>query len=149
MARIVPRPSRLPDIMRMSFWDAIDRWFEDLKLPEFFEKEHFIVPAFDVSETEEHIIVKADLPGVDVKDLDISIVGNVLTVKGEKKQEKEEKNESYHRIERSYGSFSRSITLPAEVNPEAVEAVYRDGVLKLTIPKAEKSKPKKIEIKTA
>jgi len=148
MAGIIPRPSRLFDIMRMGVWDALDRWFEELKLPEF-EGERFIVPAFDVSETDDHIIVKADLPGVDVKDLDISIVGNVLTVRGEKKQEKEEKNESYHRIERSYGSFSRSISLPAEVNPDAVEAVYKDGVLKLTIPKAEKSKPKKIEIKTA
>lgn len=148
MAGIVPRASRLFDIMKMGVWDALDRWFEDLRLPEF-ETSKFIVPAFDVSETDEHIIVKADLPGVDVKDIDISIVGNVLTVKGEKKQEKEEKNESYHRIERSYGSFSRSISLPAEVNPDAVEAVYKDGVLKLTIPKAEKSKPKKIEIKTA
>ncbi|MGC8719420.1 MAG: Hsp20/alpha crystallin family protein [Thermodesulforhabdaceae bacterium] len=148
MAGIVQRPSRLFDIMRSGLLDTLDRWFEELRLPEF-ATERFIVPAFDVSETDEHIIVKADLPGVDVKDIDISIVGNVLTVKGEKKQEKEEKNESYHRIERSYGSFSRSISLPAEVNPEAVEAVYKDGVLKLTIPKAEKSKPKKIEIKTA
>lgn len=148
MAGIVQRPSRLFDIMRSGLLDTLDRWFEEFRLPEF-ATERFIVPAFDVSETDEHIIVKADLPGVDVKDIDISIVGNVLTVKGEKKQEKEEKNESYHRIERSYGSFSRSISLPAEVNPEAVEAVYKDGVLKLTIPKAEKSKPKKIEIKTA
>lgn len=148
MAGIVQRPSRLFDIMRSGLLDTLDRWFEELRLPEFVT-ERFIVPAFDVSETDEHIIVKADLPGVDVKDIDISIVGNVLTVKGEKKQEKEEKNESYHRIERSYGSFSRSISLPAEVNPEGVEAVYKDGVLKLTIPKAEKSKPKKIEIKTA
>lgn len=148
MAGIVQRPSRLFDVMRSGLLDTLDRWFDELRLPEF-ASEKFIVPAFDVSETDEHIIVKADLPGVDVKDIDISIVGNVLTVKGEKKQEKEEKGESYHRIERSYGSFSRSISLPAEVNPEAVEAVYKDGVLKLTIPKAEKSKPKKIEIKTA
>jgi HSP20 family protein len=148
MAGIVQRPSRLFDVMRSGLLDTLDRWFDELRLPEF-ASEKFIVPAFDVSETDEHIIVKADLPGVDVKDIDISIVGNVLTVKGEKKQEKEEKGESYHRIERSYGRFSRSISLPAEVNPEAVEAVYKDGVLKLTIPKAEKSKPKKIEIKTA
>ncbi|WP_246041815.1 Hsp20/alpha crystallin family protein [Desulfoglaeba alkanexedens] len=92
-------------------------------------------------------MVKADLPGVDAKDLDIQIVGNVLTVSGEKKQEREEKDESYHWLERRFGSFSRSIRLPVEVKADEVEAVYKDGVLRIEIPKVESAKPKKIPVK--
>ncbi|MBW1974910.1 MAG: Hsp20/alpha crystallin family protein [Deltaproteobacteria bacterium] len=148
MLSLVPRRSRLLDVA--SPFDWIDRWFEEIGVPSvegFFERDRVWVPAFDVSETDDHIVVKADLPGIDVKDLDISITGNVLTVKGEKKQEREEKGESFHRVERSFGSFTRSITLPVDVDPNGVEAVYKDGVLKLTIPKTEKSKRKKIEVK--
>lgn len=104
-------------------------------------------PSFDISETDGHLHVKADLPGIDVKDLDISIDNNVLTVKGEKKHEKEEKGENYRCVERHYGSFCRSFMLPAEVKSDEIDAVYKDGVLHLTLPKSEASKPKKIEVK--
>ncbi|SFM64927.1 Hsp20/alpha crystallin family protein [Thermodesulforhabdus norvegica] len=149
MLGLVPRRRSLLDVP--SPFDLIDRWFESFELPvldRVFERDRFWVPAFDVSETDDHIVVKADLPGIDPKELDISITGNVLTVKGEKKQEHEEKGESYHRVERTFGSFTRSFTLPADVDPNGVEATYKDGVLKLMIPKTEKSKRKKIEVKT-
>ena len=100
-----------------------------------------------ISETEEHIHVKPDLPGIDVKDLDISIDKNMLTVRGEKKQEKEETGENYRCVERHYGSFCRSFMLPAEVKSDGIEAVYKDGVLRLSVPKSEASKPKRIEVK--
>ncbi len=145
MAALTPRKGGFSEVM--SLWDVMDRWFDMVRTPELIG-ERSVVPAFDVSETDDHIIVKADLPGVEPKDLEISIVGSVLTVRGEKKQEKEEKGESFHRIERSYGSFSRSISLPGDVDPDTVDAVYKDGVLKLTIPKTERSKRKKIEVKT-
>jgi HSP20 family protein len=123
-----------------------DRFFDEW-LPSVRREEIPVVPAFDLSETEDKIVVKADLPGVDAKDLDIQIVGNVLTVSGEKKQEREEKDESYHWVERRFGSFSRSIRLPVEVKAEEVEAVYKDGVLRIEVPKVESAKPKKIPVK--
>lgn len=82
-----------------------------------------------------------------MKDLDISIENNVLTVRGEKKEEKEDKSESYHCVERYHGSFCRSFMLPTAVNADEIEAVYKDGVLRLTVPKSETSKRKKIEVK--
>lgn len=124
----------------------VDRFFEDFS-PLFRADGGDWHPSFDISETDEHVHVKADLPGIDVKDLDISIENNVLTVRGEKKQEKEDKSESYHRVERYYGTFSRSFTLPTTVKEDEIEAVYKDGVLALTIPKSEASKRKKIEVK--
>ena len=128
----------------MTFGDA-DRFFDEW-MPSLKEEGRWM-PAFDISETEEHILVKADLPGMDAKDLDISITENVLTVKGEKKEEHEEKKEHYHRMERRVGSFCRSFMLPGEVESDGVEAEYKDGVLHLTIPKSEAAKPKKIEVK--
>ena len=127
-------------------WSLFDRFFDEW-LPSVRREEIPVVPAFDLSETEDKIVVKADVPGVDAKDLDIQIVGNVLTVSGEKKQEREEKDESYHWVERRFGSFSRSIRLPVEVKADEVEAVYKDGVLRIEIPKVESAKPKKIPVK--
>ncbi|MBL7212296.1 MAG: Hsp20/alpha crystallin family protein [Desulfobacteraceae bacterium] len=105
------------------------------------------VPAFDISETENEYVVTAELPGIDAKDIDVTLSDGVLTVKGEKKQEKEDNGESYHRVERSYGSFQRSFRIPEKVETETVDAAYKDGVLKLTLKKAEETKPKKIEVK--
>jgi HSP20 family protein len=105
------------------------------------------MPAFDIAEADEHFIVKADLPGIDPKNLDISLTGNVLIISGEKKEKREEKNERYHTIERQFGSFSRSFMLPADVKEEGIEAVYKDGVLRVTIPKSERAKQKKIPVK--
>jgi HSP20 family protein len=105
-------------------------------------------PSVDVSETEKEIVVKADVPGMDPKDIHVFIDGNVLTLQGERKQEKEEKGENFHRVERSYGSFSRSVTLPAGVAQEKATASYKRGTLKITLPKTEKESVKKIQVKT-
>lgn len=103
-------------------------------------------PPFDVSETDEDIIVRAELPGVDFEELEVSLTGTTLTIKGEKKEELQEKPENMHRIERSFGSFSRSVVLPCEVKEEKIAATLKDGVLKLKLPKAESSKRSTIKI---
>lgn len=105
-------------------------------------------PAVDVKETDTEVVVKAEVPGIDAKDINISVTGDVLSIKGEKKSEREEKEENYHLVERSYGSFSRSLVLPAAVDVEKIEAKYDKGVLTVTCPKKEEVKPKAIEIKT-
>lgn len=106
-------------------------------------------PAIDVSETDKEILVKAEIPGMEAKDIDISLDGRVLTLKGEKKTEQEEKEENYHRVERRYGTFSRSFELPADVDTNKVNATYKDGVLKLNLTKTKAQTVKKIEIKAA
>jgi HSP20 family protein len=104
-------------------------------------------PSLDVSETKNDIVVKAELPGMDPKDIDISLSHGTLILKGERKTEKEEKEEDYHLIERSYGRFCRSVPLPSEVQSDKINASYKDGVLKITLPKSEKTKRKEIKIK--
>src|SRR5688572_8181101 len=104
-------------------------------------------PSMDVSETPEALVVKAELPGVDPKEVEISVSGDTLTVKGEKKEEKEEKGKTWHRLERSYGSFFRSMTLPMPVDADRITAEAKDGVLTITLPKTEKAKAKRIEVK--
>ena len=124
-------------------------WFlEDLTLPDLWTEERQWMPAFDVSETANAIVVKAELPGMDVKDIDIALTDGLLTIKGERKLEKEDKKEDYHRIERQFGSFSRSLNLGHRVKADAIEAAYKDGILTVTLPKTEESKPKKIEVKS-
>jgi len=128
----------------------MDRLFQDFfgtksLLPERWESIEW-VPAIDVSETESEVIVKADLPGVTPEDIEINIVDNVLTIKGEKKREKEEKKENYYRVERYYGSFLRSVQLPSEVEVEKVKATYKDGVLKVVLPKKAEAAKKVIKV---
>ena len=106
-------------------------------------------PAVDVKETAEAVVVKAEVPGMEAKEIKIAVTGDILTIKGEKKSEREEKEGNYHLVERSYGSFSRSLTLPAAVDRDKIEARYDKGVLTVTCPKKEAVKPKAIEIKTA
>jgi len=103
-------------------------------------------PSVDVSEDKDNVIIRAEMPGMFKDDVKISIQENVLTLKGEKKQEKEEKDKNYHRIERSYGSFCRSFQLPTSIKSDKVEASYKDGVLSVTLPKTEEVKPKEIPI---
>ena len=103
-------------------------------------------PSVDIAETDEEIAVKAELPGMTKEDVNISITDNILTLKGEKKQENEIKEENYHRVERSYGGFQRSFALPTGIQPEKVKATFKNGVLNINIPKAEEVKPKQIEI---
>jgi len=100
----------------------------------------------DVLDTNEDVIVKASLPGVKPEDIDISVTGQVLTLKGETKEEREEKEGSYFRRERRYGTFVRQLQLPTEVDPNKAEAVFEHGVLRLTLPKAEAVKPKTIKV---
>lgn len=103
-------------------------------------------PAVDIYEQGNDIVLKAELPGVDSKDVDIRLENNVLTLRGQRKFENEVKKESYHRVERSYGSFSRSFTLPSVVDQQAIKAEVKDGILKVVLPKREEAKPKQIEI---
>jgi HSP20 family protein len=103
-------------------------------------------PAVDIFETEAEIVVKAELPGMDRKDITLNLEKNVLTLKGERRFQKETKEDNYHRIERSYGGFSRSFSIPATVDDERINAEYKDGVLKIVLPKKEQVKPKQIRI---
>jgi HSP20 family protein len=105
------------------------------------------LPSLDVSETKNELVVKVEVPGMEGKDIDISLSDGVLIIKGEKKQEKEEKEADYHLIERSYGSFVRSVRLPKEVQGDKINASYKDGVLRITLPKSEEAKRKEIKIK--
>jgi HSP20 family protein len=106
-------------------------------------------PSVDIYETELELVVKADLPEVDPKDLDIRVENNILTIRGERKFEKKVNEENYLRVERAYGSFARSFTLANTVNSEAIKADYQNGVLTLTIPKKEEAKPKQIKVNVA
>jgi len=104
------------------------------------------IPAIDMYEKDNNYIVKAELPGLKEEDVDVSVVGDRLTIKGEKKAETEVKEENYYRSERSYGSFFRSIDLPPDANPDKVEASYDDGILEVAIPKTAAVKPKKVKV---
>ncbi|MCM8800599.1 MAG: Hsp20/alpha crystallin family protein [Candidatus Omnitrophica bacterium] len=115
-------------------------------LPERVSKEGIWSPSLDVAEDKENIIIKADLPGVKQQDINISITGDILTLQGERKREEEVKDKSYHRIERFYGVFKRSFTLPPYADTTKVKATYKDGVLEIVIPKTEESKPKQIKV---
>jgi HSP20 family protein len=126
--------------------DLFDRFFDEWDMPSLFDEDNKWMPAFDIAEKEGEYLVTAELPGMDMKDIDITFTDGLLTVKGEKKQEKEEKDKDYHRIERRYGSFQRSFRVPQKVDTNKIEASYKDGILKLVLPKAEESRAKKIKV---
>lgn len=104
-------------------------------------------PALDISETDDAVLVHVELPGVDAKDLEISVAGDVLTIRGEKKDEKERTGHNYHRVERRYGAFTRTLTLPAAVDADQVTARTHAGVLEIRLPKKEDARPRRVEIK--
>jgi HSP20 family protein len=104
------------------------------------------IPAMDLVETDEHFVLKADLPGLTESDVNIEVEDNVLTVSGERKAEHEDKREGYVRVERAYGAFRRSLTLPEGVEPETVTASFENGVLEVRIPKPEERKPRRVAI---
>ncbi len=106
------------------------------------------VPALDVSERENEVVVKAEIPGMSKEDIKVSVKDDMLTISGEKKREEREEGENWHRVERTYGSFKRMLTLPS-VDNEKVEARYKDGVLEIRLPKQESAKPKEIPIKVS
>jgi len=107
------------------------------------------VPAVDILETENELVLKADVPDVDMKDIDVRVENGTLTLRGERKFEAEKNTGSFHRVERSYGSFERAFTLPETVNFEAVKADYKNGVLTITLPKKEVAKPRQIKIQVS
>jgi HSP20 family protein len=105
-------------------------------------------PPVDIYETENEIVMVAEVPGVDEKDVDVEVKDNLLTIKGERRMEKSVKEESYHRVERAYGGFTRSFTLPQAVDSEKITATYNRGVLEIRLPKPEKAKTHQIKIET-
>jgi HSP20 family protein len=121
------------------FGDALDRSGEESNLTTW-------APSVDIFETEHELVVKADLPDVKPEELDIRVENNILTIRGERKFEKKVNESNYLRVERSYGSFSRSFSLANTVNSEAIKADYQNGVLTLNIPKREEAKPKQIKV---
>ena len=139
------KPFRELERMRREMDRLWDTFFE--RRPARGEEVSEWLPTLDVSETKNDYVVKVELPGMDSKDIDISLTNDVLTIKGEKRQEKEEKDENYHLIERSYGSFTRSVRLPSQVQSDKINATFKNGVLKVTLPKTEEAKKKEIKIK--
>ena len=103
-------------------------------------------PFVDISESDDAIMVTAEVPGMKKEDIKVSIQDNILTLSGEKKQEKEDKGKNYHRIERAFGVFERSFSLPVSVQSDKVKAVYKEGILTITLPKSEEAKPKEISV---
>jgi len=133
----------------VSLRDAMDRLFEESFVR---PQAGWLAPreteslAVDMYETDEEVIVKSAIPGIDPEDLDVSVTGDTLTIKGETKSEEEVEEENYIYRERSYGSFSRSLAIPVSIVADEVEAEFEDGVLTLTLPKAEEVKPKAIKV---
>jgi HSP20 family protein len=106
-------------------------------------------PLVDITEDDKEYLIKADLPEVKKEDVKLTVQDDVMSISGERKYEKEEKGKKYHRVERAYGSFMRSFTLPEDADGSKVSAEYKDGVLKVHLPKSEKAKPKSIEVKVS
>jgi HSP20 family protein len=106
-------------------------------------------PRIDLAESEDAVIVTAEMPGVDPKEVDLNVTGNLLTIRGQKKQEKEEKGRNYHYVERHYGAFQRAIQLPSSVNPDKVDAAFKNGILTVTLAKRADAKPKRITVRNA
>jgi len=125
--------------------DEIGRWFEGLERTR--ERKSAVwAPEVDIRETDKEITITADLPGMKLEDIDVSVDENQLVIKGERKLEKKEEEKDYVRVERSYGSFYRSFSIGIPVKEDQIKASYKDGVLKIVVPKAEAKKPKKIAI---
>jgi HSP20 family protein len=137
----------------------IERWFEDLfdepflprmwrKFPSLRKLKELegISPSVDMFDKKDEIVVKAEIPGIEKEDINISISDNTLTIKGETKKEEEVKEEDYYYAERLYGSFARTLSLPAKVNADKVKASFKNGILEVHLPKAEESKPKEVKV---
>ncbi len=131
--------------------DLFDRYTRAMGLPSSQSQELITTgdwsPRVDISETDNEFVIKAEIPEVKKEDVKVSVDNGVLTVRGERKQEKEEKGKKFHRVERYYGSFVRSFTLPDNVDGTKIKASFKDGMLNLQIPKTAEAKPKPIEVK--
>ena len=136
-------------LFRKEFDDLFDNFFRGFDLQTFEGKLGAFSPKIDVVDSEKEISIKAELPGMDEKDIEVSLSRDILTVRGEKKEEKEDKGKDYYRMERSNGSFSRSIPLPAEVDESNIKASFKKGVLSITLPKTARAveETKKITVK--
>ena len=132
-----------------SLQDEMNRLFNS-NFPSRYSQEDMVsggwTPSVDIYETEDEIVLEAELPGMKREDFEVSIENNVVTLKGERNFEKKEENENYHRVERAYGSFTRSFSLPSSVSPENTNADFSNGILRVTLPKQEETKTHKIEI---
>lgn len=122
------------------FSDSLNRWFSEGQTGRPWS------PNVDIKETADEIVLQADVPGVDAKDIDIKLDDGTLTLKGERKFQEEKKGEGYHRIERGYGSFVRCFSVPDSVDPEKIQAAHKNGVLTITLPKKELAKPRSVKI---
>ena len=133
-----------------SLRQAMDRLFEDsfVRSSGFFPGLRAEAPAVDMYQTEKEVVVKASLPGMKAEDVEISVTGDMLTLKGEQREEQEVREENYFRKEMRYGSFLRSLEIPVPVKVDKADAVFEDGVLVLTLPKTEAVQPKSIKVKT-
>ncbi len=131
--------------------EQMDRMFEELTksfgLPRTAAGEVVLAPRVDVKETEDAVVVQAEIPGIDEKDVEIEFADGVLTIRGEKKLEQEEKDKGYYLMERSYGSFIRRIPVPVDVDEERIDAKFEKGVLTVTLPKKAEAQPRRISIK--
>ena len=138
----------LRDLQNMS--DRIDRLLAGRNIPSAGRDEAMALvdwaPAVDVMETDEEFQIRAELPGVEKKDVKLSVENGVLLISGHREQEKEEKGKRYHKIERAYGNFARSFTVPETVDAEKVTAEFKNGLLNVRLPKSEKARPKSIEV---
>lgn len=136
-------------VLRSEMDSLFDNFFRGFDLQPFESRLGGFNPKVDVTENDKEIKISAELPGMDEKDIDVSLQKDVLTIKGEKKEEKEDKGKDYYRMERSYGSFSRSVSLPVDVETDKIEAKFKKGVLSITLPKTAKAvaETKKIAVK--
>lgn len=160
--KITPHPKRPREVervpeenplfsLRQNMDRVFDNFFRGFNVEPFGVTASLFSPSVDVADNGKEISITVELPGMDEKDIDVSITKDALTIRGEKKDETEEKNASYHRMERVYGFFSRTISLPVEVNVDAAKADYKKGVLTINIPRTERvlKEAKKIAVKTS
>jgi len=131
--------------------DKLDRYSRGMSQPQTGSQEVIATgdwsPRVDIAETDEAFVIKAEIPGINKEDVKVTVDNGVLTIRGERKQEKEEKEKKFHRVERYYGSFTRSFTLPDNVDEAKIKASFKEGMLNLQIQKTEKAKPKVIQVK--
>jgi HSP20 family protein len=144
-------PRRLRTLFRRGPLESIREEMQELISRTFGEEGELwsvdrISPSLDLAETDNVLEVRMDIPGMEAKDIDIEVNANVLTVSGERKEEREEKGKTYHRVERRVGAFSRAVTLPCPVKEDAVDAQYKNGILTIKLPKTEEAKARKITV---
>lgn len=135
MGNVMNLPPRMTDLLHQLMGES-----------EPFMNERALWPAIDIADKEDAVVIKAEVPGCKSEDIEVAIYGNTMTISGVKKEHAEEKKENYYHVESRYGSFRRDLILPTEVDTDKVSAQYKDGILTVTMPKAEKAKAKRIKV---